>query len=1041
MKTTTPLKQNSLPSFVIYDASAGSGKTYALVRHFLRTILSTDNPENYQSTLAITFTNKAAFEMKTRVLTQLEEFSSSKILLEPTELFLEIVDLCGTTQQTIHQRATKTLSHLLQHYSHFSITTIDSLTHQIVRTFSRDLGLSSTFELVLETDQFLEQTVDFLIEQTGENKQLTKILTDFVIDKANDNKSWDITLDLNRIASLVYNENHYKQLRQLKNKTWADFMQLQKQLQKHNASCVEAINKTSKFLYEKVMNSKIDDASFSHKELLNQLQKGQSDNPVSIPSNRLLKQNDNQQLLKQSASQDEQEALGRLQSDIDNWIAEVAHQQKRRTLLNLIERQRVPFSTLHAIYKTVQELQETQDRRLLSGFNPLLFETINGMPTPFIYERLGVKYKNFYVDEFQDTSALQWKNLIPLLENVTASTDSTILLVGDAKQSIYRWRGGYPEQFIRLIKGETPFSIAPEVIKLPRNYRSQDTIVKTNNSFFKQAATKLTTPDYQDLFKEGSNQETNDKPGGVVTFTFVEGDTVEEREPNYLEAVHQQIIDCESRDYKRNEICVLVRTRKQGVLVTEFLAQQNIDVISAETLLLSQSKKVNVLLSWIRLRVNPSDEISRKMILDFYRTHEQDPYDWDRLGLKKPIEEFVEQINNNKYAFSFERFRKTDIYEAVEYAIDAFGMTADLCPYLSGFLEEIIEHTRNKASSDKGFLSHWEEVKDRRSTRLTSKNNSVEVMTIHKAKGLEFPVVIFPFAETKIYSTKPITHWLDVPHSEFAGFSSLIIGLNKDFSVTSDENEAIYEAARETQALDALNTLYVAMTRPENELHLLSYDPKKVSNTYADLFVEYADTNDLPKRNDNQYISGELTTSKTSSLGVQPTKKANWIVNPNVGATFRKRNPFGNEDKNNAVDFGYVFHEIMARIYVKTDVEDAIRHAYSQGNIGVDQVDQLQNLIDQLVHHKELEHFFNPKNTQFNERTLLRPEGSPLRPDSFVVLPNKTVAILDYKTGKPRPEHKDQLVEYASFFETLGHQITQKTIVYVDEKVSLQHIY
>ena len=139
MKTTTPLKQNSLPSFVIYDASAGSGKTYALVRHFLRTILSTDNPENYQSTLAITFTNKAAFEMKTRVLTQLEEFSSSKILLEPTELFLEIVDLCGTTQQTIHQRATKTLSHLLQHYSHFSITTIDSLTHQIVRTFSRDL--------------------------------------------------------------------------------------------------------------------------------------------------------------------------------------------------------------------------------------------------------------------------------------------------------------------------------------------------------------------------------------------------------------------------------------------------------------------------------------------------------------------------------------------------------------------------------------------------------------------------------------------------------------------------------------------------------------------------------------------------------------------------------------------------------------------------------------------------------------------------------------------------------------------------------------
>ena len=1035
------MKQKPLPSFLIYDASAGSGKTYALVRYYLQTVLNSDNPEKYQSILAITFTNKAAQEMKTRVLTQLEEFSSAQILLEPTEFFLEIVGLCGTTKQTIQQRATKTLSHLLQHYGHFSITTIDSLTHQIVRTFSRDLGLSSTFELMLETEQFLEQAVDFLIEQTGENKQQTKTLTDFVIQKAKDNRSWDIAYDLNKIASLVYNENHYKQLRQMSNKTWTDFLQLQKQLQTHKASCVEVINNRSKSLYEKVIDSKIDEASFSHKELLSQLKKGQSENPISIPSNRLRGQNENQQLLKKSASQHEQDALSRLQSDIDEWIDEVTHQQKKQTLLNLIERQRVPFSTLHAIYQTTQELQEKQDKRLLSGFNPLLFETINGMPTPFIYERLGVKYTNIYVDEFQDTSVLQWKNLIPLLENATASTDSTILLVGDAKQSIYRWRGGYPEQFMQLTKGETPFSIAPEVIRLPRNYRSQDTIVTTNNSFFKQAATKLTTPDYQNLFKEGANQETNNKPGGAVSFTFVEGDTTDEREPNYLEAIHQQIIDCESRNYTRNEICVLVRTRNQGVLVTEYLAEQKMDVISAETLLLSQSTKVNVLLSWIRLRSNSSDEVSRKVILDYFRTDEQDPYAWDRSGLQKSIKDFVEQINNNKHAFCFERFSRANLYEAIEYTIDAFGMTADLCPYLSGFLEEIVEYTKNKATSDKGFLSHWEEVKDRQSIRLTSKDNAVQVMTIHKAKGLEFPVVIFPFAETKIHATKPTTHWLDVSQHEFAGFSSLLVGLNKDFSETNDENLAIYKTAKETQALDALNTLYVAMTRPEKELHIISYDPNKTSNTYADLFVEYVSTHHLPKRDDNQYISGELTANRAISPPGQSTKTAKWMVNPNVDATFRKSNQFGNQDKNNAVDFGYVFHEIMARIYVKTDVEDAIQYAHSQGNIGGDQIDQLQNLIDQLVDHKELECFFNPNNVQYNERTLLRPKGSPLRPDSFVVLPNKAVAIIDYKTGKPRPEHKDQLLEYASFFEKMGYQITQKTIVYVDQKVSLEHIY
>lgn len=1034
------MKQKTTQTFLIYDASAGSGKTYALVKHFLKTILSSNNPKNYQSALAITFTNKAAQEMRNRVLTHLEEFSSPQILHKPSEIFLEIVELCGTTIEILNQRAKKTLSDLLQNYDHFSITTIDSLTHQIVRTFSRDLGLSSTFEVMLETDQFLEQVTDLLLEQTGENKQQTKTLIDFVIQKATDNRSWDISFDMNNIAALIYNENHYKELCQVRDKTWSDFLKLQKELETNKAKCVQAVNNLSKLLYEKVINLKINEASFSHRELLNQLEKGQTKNPNSIPSNRLISQFQKQQLLKKSASLHEQNALSGLQNDIDEWIYKVSYKRKKQTLLKLVERQRVPFSALHAIYQTAQDLQQQQDIRLLSSFNSLLFETIIGMPAPFIYERLGVKYTNFYIDEFQDTSILQWENLVPLLENATASTDSTILLVGDAKQSIYRWRGGYPEQFIRLINGETPFSISPEVIKLPKNYRSQDTIVTTNNNFFKEAAAKLRTQEYKNLFIEGANQETNDNPGGAVSFTFAEGNTLKDRELNYLESTYQQIIDCESRDYKRNEICVLVRTRKQGVLVTEYLAQQNIDVISAETLLLSQSTKVNVLLSWIRLRTNPFDEVSRKIILDYFRTDEHDPYDWDQSGLKKPIKEFVEQINNHKHTFSYKRFIKANLYEAVEHIIDAFGMTTNLCPYLSGFLEEIIEHTSDKATSDKGFLSHWTQVKDRRSIRLTSKNNSVEVMTIHKAKGLEFPVVIFPFAESKIYSTQPTTYWLDVSKSEFAGFSSLPIGLNKEFSETSDENRAIYEATREIQALDALNTLYVAMTRSEKELHVISYDPKKQSDTYADLFVEFVNTNDLLMRGNHQHIIGDLSTNKAISTTDQPSKLSKWIVNPNVDATFRKSNQLGIREKSKAVDYGYAFHEIMARIYVKTDVEEAVKYAYSQGKIAEKQCEQISNLINQLVQHKELENFFNPNNTQFNERSLLRPGGTTLRPDSFVLLPSKEVAVLDYKTGKPRSEHKDQILEYASFFEKIGHPIIQKTIVYVDQKVSLQHI-
>lgn len=1039
MKTTQALKQNSHPSFIIYDASAGSGKTYSLVRSYLQAILHTNHPENYQSILAITFTNKAAYEMKTRVLTQLNEFSSKKILLEPTEMFQEIVKQCGVDKEVIHQRAAKALHHILQNYGHFSITTIDSLTHQIVRTFARDLGLSSTFEVMLETDLLLEQAVDLLIEQTGENKQQTKILTDFVIQKASDNKSWDVSVDLNKIAPLVYNENHYNQLRQMNHKSWNDFLTLQKKIQTQKTACVEAMNKGSEQLYKKVIDSGIEEGSFSYKELIKQLEKGQSSNPKSIPSKRLLSLNENNQILKKSASQSEQSALASMQGDIDQWIEVVTLQQKTLNLLQLIDKQRVPFSALHAIYKTAQDLQKNQDKRLLSSFNPLLFETISELPTPFVYERLGVKYRQIFIDEFQDTSLLQWKNLIPLLDNAISSTDSSILLVGDAKQSIYRWRGGYPEQFIDLTKGITPFPIDPEVIRLSKNYRSQDTIVKTNNTFFKESGAVLSSPDYQNLFKKGADQETNNNPGGAVTFTFVEGNTIEEREPNYLEAIHQQLIDCENRKYKRNEICILVRKRQQGVLITEYLAQQNIDVISAETLLLSQSKKVNVLLSWLQLRINQNDEEARKVILDYFHTDDQDQFIWDREGLKKPIHQFVKQINGDQFDFSFEIFQQKGIYEAVEYTIDALDMATALCPYISGFLEEIIEFTRNTATDDKGFLSHWEMIKDKRSVRLTSKNNAVEVMTIHKAKGLEFPVVIFPFAETTIVSSKPTTHWIDVPQELFAGFSSLLVGLNKDFSETSDSNHAIYEAVKETQALDALNTLYVAMTRPENELHIISHSQLNNSKSYADLFWEFVNNNDLPKLKENQFISGKLTTSQIISAASKPTKATTWITNASVATTIRKSQQSKSQD--NGVDFGYVFHEIMSRIYVKTDVEDAIQYAYNQGNISIDQVGELTKLIDELVNHNELGHFFNSKGTQYNERTLFSTEGISLRPDCFVVLPNKEAAILDYKTGKPKPAHEDQLNEYASLLEKLGYTVKKKTIVYISKTVSLKHIY
>ena len=1039
-KTNNTSKLLAQPAFIIYDASAGSGKTYTLVRDYLMTVLENENPRRYQSVLAITFTNKAAQEMKTRILDQLNQFSSPEILNSPTELFQNVAQHCNLNAKELHHRASNLLFHLLQHYGHFSITTIDSLTHQIVRTFSRDLGLSSTFELFLETDQFLEQAVDFLIEQAGDNDELTKTLKDFVIQKASQDKSWDIAYDLNKIASLVYNENHYNELRQISDKGWNEFSALGKVIRGLRHKHIKKLNTSSKALAEKVRETQVDESLFSHGELIKQLEKAQAKEITKIPSPRLVSLNDKGQLLKKTASQSDQNALAAIQNEIDEWIYTTTLAFKELALLNAIEAQRVPFSTLHAIYQTTQLLQDKQDKRLLSGFNALISQTIKDAPAPFIYERLGVKYKNIYIDEFQDTSILQWTNLIPLAENALSNTESSVLLVGDAKQSIYRWRGGYPEQFIRLSKGDSPFATKPKVTKLPINFRSHDNIVITNNSFFKEVATQVKDPNYQNLFIEGTNQKTSNKKGGWVTFSFVEGDSVDDRKQSYLESTYTRVLECFDRGYTHSDICVLVRTKKQGVLVTEFLTQKELPVVSAETLLLAQNKQINLLVSLIRLRVNHADEVARKAVLDYFRPSDKDPYSWYKSGVKNSVGKLIDEINKQGYAFSFNSFLQKDLYEATEYAIDCFKMAASFSPYLLGFLEEIVEQSINKVVSDKNFLSYWNEAKSRLSIRLPEMIEAVQVMTIHKAKGLEFPIVIFPFAESKLYDIKSAKHWLSVDDDKYAGFSSLLVSLNKGFSETSDENQTIYETAKDMAALDALNTLYVAMTRPEKELHILSYQPKKASQSYADLFVNYVSNESVVQRKENQYTVGEPLVIKSKPSKTKTVKEGQWVTNPNLEVVFRHNNQFANKEQNSAINFGHVFHEIMSRIYVKTDIEQAVQHAYNQGKISADQTDNLQTLISKIVTHKELNHFFTSNHQQYNERSLLRPNGPPLRPDCFVILPNKKVAILDYKTGKYRPEHEHQLLEYSSFFEKTGYVVCQKTLIYLDKRLTLKHI-
>jgi ATP-dependent exoDNAse (exonuclease V) beta subunit len=1029
--------------FKIYDASAGSGKTYTLVKEFLANALSSSSPSNYQSALAITFTNKAVQEMKTRLLEVLAQFSEDTILTQPSPLFVELAKTLGIDHHQLQLRSYNMLAHLLQHYTHFSISTIDSLTHQVVRTFSRDLGLLSGFELSLDTKFFLSQAVDLLIEKAGSDEQLTKVLLRFVTEKAAQDKSWDVAYDLNKIATLIHNENHHKPLREIASKTWDDFLLLEQQLKnRNNEAQKQIINHTQK-LQAELNRSDIQLLSFSYGELPKKIEIALNGQWDGLPGKRLTNQIQSGSLLKKTAPTKELKAIEELQPNLEAWLENITRHLPTIYQTEAFLAQLAPLSVLNAIQQCLEELQTEQNTVLLSSLNAIIAKTIHGTPTPFIYERLGVRYQHYYIDEFQDTSALQWGNLSSLADHALSSEQGKLMLVGDAKQAIYRWRGGLPEQFIELSKGATPFQgIKPSTIHLPKNYRSLDNIVEVNNSFFQFVAGQLNKTEHQDLYKRGSEQAKLNQPGGWTTISFVQGDRVDIRTPLYLEATLSRVKDAVSRGYALSDICVLVRKRKHGVEATTFLNQHFIPVVSAETLLIDQSPEVGVLLSMIRLRADPENKAARRTILTYFMPDDQDDYAWLSSHLSVDVRSMFDIICSSEHKFSFERFCEKDTYSALEYVIESFGLTQDVSAFLSGFLEEVLQQNAQHPMSDAMFLDYWDNVRDQRAVTVPDNLEAVRVMTIHKAKGLAFPVVIIPFADSPIFDTHTKESWLQVDPKLYAGFHNMFVRVNTQLQDAGSSGEDLYLKHRQEQMLDAVNVLYVGMTRPERELHLVTHESDNTTGSYAGLLTTFVKQQNPEKLSDQCFGFGNPThpPNLASELTIQ-TKATQWISNSTPAALFNQRKLIWDQSQQDAINYGNLFHDLMAEIYVPSDLDVAIQRALSQGKIGRQDADVLRNKMQSIVKMDELRDFFKIGARKFRERTLFGPNGEQLRPDSFVLLPNRRVSILDYKTGRPQQSHEDQLKTYAACFEKMGYKIEKLYIVYLRDMLKLKRIY
>ncbi|MCB0466341.1 MAG: UvrD-helicase domain-containing protein, partial [Aequorivita sp.] len=441
-------------SFSIYDAAAGSGKTFTLVKEYLKQILSSKSEDYFKHLLAITFTNKAVAEMKQRIVETLVNFSEEKSTMEPLPMMLKIAEETEKSLSEIQIQSQKILKNLLHNYAAFSIETIDRFNHRLIRTFARDLKLATNFEVTLETNELLAEAVDLLLSKAGENKEITKVLLDFAMEKTDDDKSWDISRDIANAAKLLYNENDSGHVSILKQKSLEDFLEFKKQLIHKKEKLSKEIEIIASQTLQLIEESGLQFDDFSGSYLPKHFQNlatGRYDLNFGAKWQETMSE-------KPLYPTRVTAAIGAIIDELTpNFIINFQQTKELVFKVLLVEnllKNITPLSVINLVNQEIENIKEEKNVLPISEFNSLINKEIKNQPAPFIYERLGEKYRHFFIDEFQDTSKLQWENLIPLIDNALSQqlepTSGSLLLVGDAKQSIYRWRGGLPEQFMDL---------------------------------------------------------------------------------------------------------------------------------------------------------------------------------------------------------------------------------------------------------------------------------------------------------------------------------------------------------------------------------------------------------------------------------------------------------------------------------------------------------------------------------------------------------------------------------------------------------------
>ncbi|MGC6470057.1 MAG: UvrD-helicase domain-containing protein [Flavobacteriales bacterium] len=1036
----------------IYRSSAGSGKTYSLVRYYIGLALvgnsKSFNPRYFRHILAITFTNKAAAEMKDRVLTNFSDLSQARGINESNSFFNHIKQDTGLSNEVIQNRSTQVLSAILHNYTDLSISTIDKFVYKIVRTFAHDLQLHNAFEVEMDQEQLIQPAVTFLISRIGSDKSLSDALVSFALSNADEGKSYNLENALEVFSKHLFLEKSEHYVKVLKDVSIVDCLQVKDDL-------LNKINQFESVLFVKrkdfltICNTNnLESSHFTRKSFFNYF-KNLSKRSVDyyFPSDSVKKNVEENVWYAKSVSQDKKDIIDHYSSRFTELFDDI-QTHLRKNIRSYIFNKHLynniySIAVLNELSKELNDFKEVNNIKHISEFNRAIADIIRKEPAPFIYERLGERYHHFLIDEFQDTSVMQWHNLLPLFHN-SLSEGYQNLIVGDAKQSIYRWRGGEVEQFVQLpsqiFKGELLPNISEinrtvqtnsKEIVLEYNWRSDKEIVNFNNKFFSKIKALL-SDDLKSIYKN-CQQIPMGNDGGYIHIDLTPKST--DFKEDVMNKIIQQIKHLHELDYEYKDIAILCRTKNEAFVVAENLNKANINVLSDEALLLTASKEVNLLISILCFLQNTSDKLASVHIATYLYHKENTDVDFhsllETLG-RSDQSLFYDYLKSLDIDFQPSLLWELPLYDLIEQLIVTFNLSPH-DSYLQYFLD-VIHKFSIKSNNDMGsFLEWWEKNNHKEAIVVPDDMNAVKVMTVHKSKGLEFPIVFIPFNWKIAKADDQI--WVDAK-GKIEKLKVALLQNNKHLK--HSEYSHLQEKENQNALMDDVNVLYVAMTRAKHQLYIYTqeFNSNNNSNHLNDLietFFEDMDT-DFP------YTSGTLVRNnikeniENNEFKIHYDSIQNWREVINLK---NKSNQLWNVELEKQ-RWGSLLHCALSNIKYLSDKDKVLRQLELDGLLDKSMKLKLSHRIEELLSDKEIQSFFSNDWIVKTEQEILKPSGETYIPDRVLIKDNQLV-LIDYKTGttSKMQSHKKQIDNYANTLHSMGYNHILKTLIYTEEDKKL----